>query len=93
VTLEVGAPLAENATDEFGWDHLDLTAPDLDDAEQLPEDLIVAGLGDETLLAAGTILEVEDATDPADETGEGDANPPTLDAELAVEERQDDTDN
>lgn len=93
VTLEVSVPLAENATDEFGWDHLDLTAPDLDDAEQLPEDLIAAGLGDETLLAAGAILEVADATDSADETGEGDTDPPTLDAELAVEDRQDDTDN
>jgi hypothetical protein len=96
VTLEVGAPRAENATDELGWDHLDLTEPDLDDVEQLPEDLIIAdisGISDETLLAAGTVLEVADATDPADETGDGDTDPPTLDAELAVEERQDDTDN
>lgn len=93
VTLEVSAPLAENATDELGWDHLDLTEPDLFEAEQLPEELIGAGISEETLLATGAILEVTDATDPADETGDGDADPPTLDAELAVEERQDDTDN
>ncbi|CAB4757637.1 unannotated protein [freshwater metagenome] len=93
VTLEVSVPLAENATDEFGWDHLDLSEPDLVITEPTEDDLVGDVLGDQTLLAAGAILEVADATDPADETGEGDTNPPTLDAELTVEDRQDDTDN
>ncbi|PHX61082.1 MAG: hypothetical protein CK552_02490 [Actinobacteria bacterium] len=93
VTLEVSAPLAENATDELGWDHLDLSEPDLVITELVPNDLTGAGISAETLLATGAILEVTDTTDPADETGDGDTDPPAIDAELDVKEDEGDTDN
>ena len=93
VVLDAVAPRAENTTDEIGWDHLDLTEPDLSDDGPVPGDLTGAGISDETLLAAGSVLEVDDATDAADEADAGDTDPPTLDAELGVEEGQGDTDN
>ena len=98
VVLDPGAPPAENATDEVGWDHLDLTEPDSPEIDsgvliESPGDSTGAGISDETLLAAGAVLEIDDSADTADEADAGDTDPPNFDTELGVEESQGETDN